>query len=90
MSLTLESLAKRVEELEREVAALREQASHFPTNGGSLETWLDHAKRTSPNRKDPMGMFAHLGLSISKEEIDEARREAWANFPRDLPESPPQ
>lgn len=31
------------------------------------------------------GMYAHLGISISKEEIDEARREAWANFPREIP-----
>ena len=28
------------------------------------------------------GRFADLKLSIPKEDIDEARREAWANFPR--------
>ena len=88
MSLTLESLAQRVEELEREVAVLREQANRFPGNGPSNEASLDHAKRTSPNRKDPRGMFAHLGPSISKEEMDEASRECWANFPRDIPEGP--
>lgn len=29
------------------------------------------------------GMFAHLGIHISAEDIDEARREAWAGFPRE-------
>ena len=30
-----------------------------------------------------LGIVAHLGSAPSAEEIDEARREAWANFPRD-------
>lgn len=34
-------------------------------------------------RKSSLGALAHLNISISKEEIDEARREAWANFPRE-------
>jgi len=38
-------------------------------------------------RKSPVGMFAHLGIDIPPEVIDEARREAWANFPREFPES---
>ncbi len=29
-----------------------------------------------------MGRFSHLGYSFPKEEIDEAQREMWANFPR--------
>jgi Protein of unknown function (DUF2281) len=29
------------------------------------------------------GALAHLNISISNEEIDEARREMWANFPRE-------
>jgi hypothetical protein len=37
-------------------------------------------------RKSAMGMFAHLGIDIPPEVIDEARREAWANFPREFPE----
>lgn len=40
-----------------------------------------------PEQRKPLGgMYEHLGLHISKEEIDEARREAWANFPREFPE----
>jgi hypothetical protein len=38
-------------------------------------------------RKDTRGMFAHhLTVPITKEMIDEARREMWANFPREFPE----
>lgn len=29
------------------------------------------------------GLCADLNISIGKEEIDEARREMWANFPRE-------
>jgi hypothetical protein len=35
-----------------------------------------------------MGRFAHLGWSFPKEEIDEAQREMWANFPREFPDPP--
>lgn len=35
-------------------------------------------------RKDPRGLFAHRGVHITAEVIDEARREAWGNFPRDV------
>ena len=43
--------------------------------------------QTGPHeeRKSAAGRYAHLGLHIPKEVIDEGRREMWANFPRDLP-----
>jgi hypothetical protein len=42
-----------------------------------------------PTERAPLiGRFAQLGLSIPKEEIDEAQREAWKGFPRDFPETP--
>jgi len=47
---------------------------------------LAAAKPQRP-RKNPMGMFAHRGIDIPPEVIDEARREAWRNFPREFPES---
>lgn len=34
-------------------------------------------------RRSLEGIWEGLGISISKEEIDEARREMWANFPRE-------
>jgi hypothetical protein len=33
--------------------------------------------------KSLRGLWKGLGFDISTEEIDEARREAWANFPRE-------
>ncbi len=35
------------------------------------------------------GRFAELRLSIAKEDLDEARREAWQDFPREFPEPGP-
>ena len=46
---------------------------------------LEHdlsVSRPSPLRSF-RGILADLGPAPSAEEIDEARREAWANFPRD-------
>ncbi len=34
-------------------------------------------------RRSLLGLWADLGPAPSAEDIDEARREAWANFPRD-------
>ena len=39
-----------------------------------------------PSRKNPRGMFADRAIDVSAESIDEVRREAWAGFPRDLPQ----
>ena len=42
-----------------------------------------------PERRPPLrGRFAHFGWTFPKEEIDEAQREMWANFPRDFPDQP--
>ena len=30
------------------------------------------------------GRFAHLGVHISAHDIDEARKQAWGHFPRDI------
>jgi hypothetical protein len=37
-----------------------------------------------PQRRSLRGRFAHLGVHISADDIDEARKEAWGNFPRDI------
>jgi hypothetical protein len=50
---------------------------------------LEHAKRLEAEglaprpRKSMKGLWSDLGISLSAEEIDEARREAWKAFPRD-------
>lgn len=35
-------------------------------------------------RRSLRGLFSDLGVSVSEEDIDEARREMWATFPRDI------
>lgn len=50
-----------------------------------VATLLEHdltVARPGPLRSF-RGILADLGPAPSAEEIDEARREAWANFPRD-------
>ena len=53
------------------------------------EEVLSHATRlrdeTAPKRpfKSIKGLWADLDISLSAEEIDEARREMWKNFPRE-------
>lgn len=41
---------------------------------------------TTPKRKPTYGMFAHLGIRVSEDDIERTRKQAWANFPRDIPE----
>jgi hypothetical protein len=42
-------------------------------------------KKEAPGqpRKSVRGLLAHTGGSVSAEDIDEARREMWGNFPRE-------
>ncbi len=56
----------------------------------TLRTNLGTGVAASPTagRRPLRGLFAEPGLSITKEEIDEVQREAWAGFPRDFPEQP--
>jgi len=40
--------------------------------------------RTTP-RRSIEGLWADLGIDITEEDIAEARREMWGNFPREFP-----
>jgi hypothetical protein len=42
------------------------------------------AKMTSKHpRRNPIGLFATLGVDVSETDIAQARQELWGNFPRD-------
>ena len=42
------------------------------------------SRSTSPKpRRSLRGLWADLGIDISERDISEARREMWANFPRE-------
>ena len=36
-------------------------------------------------RRSLEGALAHLGIKLTEEDIAEARREMWGNFPREFP-----
>lgn len=38
---------------------------------------------THSSKRSSYGILADLNVDLSAEDIDEARREAWANFPRE-------
>ncbi len=55
---------------------LKEEALHFVE---FLETKLG----TKPKRQISLGIAEDLGIEITSADIGEARKEMWANFPRD-------
>lgn len=66
-----------VQSIKRLVDSIRER---LPAEGRA---------KAVPEHPPLRGRFADLKLSLPGEDIDEARREAWANFPRDFPEPGP-
>jgi hypothetical protein len=56
-----------------------------------LQKVLEFVETLSPpampilQRGSLRGLFAHRGIDITAEDISAARKEAWANFPRDIP-----
>jgi len=58
----------------------RDQARLVVRLAPALERALDQP--LSRPRPDFWGILSDLGSAPSAEQIDEARREAWANFPR--------
>jgi hypothetical protein len=61
----------------------RDQARLVARLAPAIERALEQPP-TAPSARTPVrGRFADLGPAPSAEEIDEVRREAWANFPRE-------
>ncbi len=74
--MTLEqTIARRVRELPREK---QREVLEFVERLG--------ATREATDRPQLRGLCAHLGVSVSEDDIRAARREMWARFPRDLPD----
>ena len=59
----------------------RDQARLVVRLAPAIERVLDQP--LSKPRPDFWGLLSDLGPAPSADEIDEARREAWANFPRE-------
>lgn len=45
--------------------------------------FLYHKSSPKQPRRSLMGLWADLGVKITEEDIAEARREMWGNFPRE-------
>jgi hypothetical protein len=45
--------------------------------------FLAHRYTTNEPRRSLLGLWADLGVDITEEDIEEVRREMWANFPRE-------
>jgi len=54
----------------------------------SLRTTVPGTNGPEPTAHRPplLGRFAHLGISIPEEDIEEAQRQAWSGFPREFPD----
>lgn len=46
--------------------------------------FLSRKSTASKPRRNPIGLFAGLGIDISAQDIDDARAEMWQQFPRDI------
>jgi hypothetical protein len=46
--------------------------------------WLKGKNGPREPRKSLLGLWANLNVHITEEDIAEARREMWGNFPRDI------
>ena len=60
-----------------------------PEDQKKVAEYVETLAAAAPPRrlKDPMGMFAHHAVDMPLVVFQEARREMWANFPRDFPET---
>jgi len=61
----------------------REQAQLISQLAATIKYSLDSQEASKTPRQTLRGLLADLGPAPSAEEIDEARREMWGNFPRE-------
>jgi hypothetical protein len=69
-----------------EQAILREVQASPPEKQREIYEFAKRL-RAEATKKPPFrsieGLWAHLGISLSSEEIEENQREMWKNFPRE-------
>lgn len=70
-----------------EKSVIERLESLTPEQQGKLLDFLNSLEETTvpkAPRRSLRGLFADLGVTISGEDIEEARREMWGKFPRDI------
>lgn len=65
------------------VAKLRELPADKQQEVLDFASFLGAKEPTRPKLKSIRGLWKDLGISISEEDIAEARKEMWGNFPRE-------
>ena len=55
-----------------------------PDKQQKVEDFIEEMERraSSAKQRHLMGALAHLNIKITEQDIDEARREMWSDFPR--------
>ena len=69
-----------VEEILERVEALPPERQHELLD---FAEFLASRYGTGLPRRSSRGLWADLGIDITEEDIEEVRREMWANFPRE-------
>lgn len=76
-------------ELQREALDFIEFIAQRANNGAAVDKEGSQAAPEVAERQRPfkslLGALEHLNIHVTMEDIKEARRETWANFPREEP-----
>ena len=84
MTITLDHLPEPVEQfIQAQLAMGRYQSPEELVESILIEK-AEQVEPVTSERTTTMGRFAHLGISVSQDDIRTMRNEAWANFPRDM------
>ena len=65
------------------VAKLRELPADKQQEVLDFASFLETKASPRPKLKSAQGLWKDLGFTISEEDIADARKEMWANFPRE-------
>lgn len=76
-------------ELQREALDFIEFIAQRMKNGATADKEANQLASDAAGRQRPfksmLGSLEHLNIHVTMEDIDEVRREMWANFPREEP-----
>ena len=67
------------------VGKVRGMAPHRQREVLDFVEFLEHKDVVKRPLRSVEGLWADLGIDITEEDIAEARREMWGNFPREIP-----
>lgn len=77
-------------QLQREALDFIEFLAHKMHNGATVQNSASSEQPVASDDPAPVksifGLWADRGINITDEDIAEARREMWGNFPREFPQ----